>query len=65
MDAVFDGYALSLVFVRTKVEDKTTTVHYTGPDAEDPSIFYEDKEVEITAPMPVAPHLYLLETTLP
>jgi len=65
VDAVFDGYTLSLVFVRTEVEDKTTTVHYTGPDAEDPSIFYEDKEVEITAPMPVASHLYLLETTLP
>jgi len=65
VDAVFDGHTLALAVVRTTVENRTTTVRYTGPDAGDPTIFYEDKEVEITAPMPAAPHLYLLEITLP
>lgn len=65
MDAVFDGHTLTLAFLRTAVEDTTETVHYTGPDAGDPSVFYQDEEVEITAPMPVATHLYLLEAPLP
>jgi len=61
---VFDGYTLSLVFVRTEVADRTTTVHYTGPDAEDPTISYHDKEVQITAPMPGEIDLYLLEADM-
>jgi len=65
VDAVFDGRTLTLTFLRTTVEERTETVRYTGPDAGDPSMYYHDEEVEITAPMPGAAHLYLLEGTLP
>ena len=65
VDAVFDGRTLTLTFLRTTVEERTETIHYTGPDAEDPSVYYQDEEVEITTPLPGAVHLYLLEATLP
>lgn len=65
VDAVFDGRTLTLAFLRTTVEERTETVRYTGPDAGDPSVYYQDEEVEITAPMPGATHIYLLEVALP
>jgi hypothetical protein len=65
VDAVFDGHALTLAFLRTTVEERTETVRYTGPDAGDPSVYHCDEEIEVTAPMPGATHLYLLEATLP
>ena len=64
VDVVFDGYSLGLVFVRTEVADETSIIHYTGPDAEDPTISYHDKEVQITAPMPGEIDLYLLEADM-
>jgi len=65
LNAVHDGRTLTLAYVRTTIEESTGTFRYTGPDAEDPSLSYEDREVEITAPTPKAPHLFLLECPLP
>ena len=65
LSATHDGHALAVAYVRTTVEDSTSTFRYTGPDAGDPSKMYEDREVEITAPSPGAPHLWLLECSLP
>ncbi len=62
---VFDGRVLTVAFVRTVVEDQTRIVRYTGPDLEDPTVYHQDEEFEITAPMPGPAHLYLLEVALP
>lgn len=65
LSATHDGRALTVAYVRTMVEDSTSTFRYTGPDTGDPSKMYEDREVEITAPSPGAPQLWLLECSLP
>ena len=63
--AVYDGKVLTVAFVRTMVTNESRTVRYSGPDAEDPSRTYVDRQVEIEVPARGTAHLLLLEAPLP